>query len=57
MIYMQALRFIADYISNDAYYGADYESHNLVRAENQSILLQRLTDKEQQLIDRISKLK
>lgn len=54
---MQALRFIADYISNDAYYGADYESHNLVRAENQSILLQRLTDKEQQLIDRISKLK
>ncbi|MCH5720409.1 hypothetical protein [Niabella hibiscisoli] len=46
MIYMQALRFITDYISDDVYYGARYPKHNLVRATNQSILLQRLLEKE-----------
>ncbi|WP_245957560.1 aminoglycoside phosphotransferase family protein [Niabella yanshanensis] len=46
MIYMQALRFITDYINNDVYYGARYPGHNLVRATNQSILLQRLLEKE-----------
>lgn len=46
MIYMQAIRFITDYINNDIYYGSKYEGHNLVRAENQLILLQKLIDKE-----------
>ncbi len=46
MIYMQALRFITDYLNNDAYYGAKYETHNLVRGENQLALLQRYADKE-----------
>lgn len=46
MIYMQALRFITDYINNDVYYGARYPEHNLVRATNQSVLLQRLLEKE-----------
>ncbi|MCH5685274.1 hypothetical protein LWM68_14080 [Niabella sp. W65] len=46
MIYMQALRFITDYINDDIYYGARYPKHNLVRATNQSILLQRLLEKE-----------
>lgn len=46
MIYMQALRFITDYINDDVYYGARYPKHNLVRATNQSILLQRLLEKE-----------
>ncbi|ULT39680.1 hypothetical protein KRR40_32895 [Niabella defluvii] len=32
MIYMQALRFITDYINDDIYYGARYPKHNLVRA-------------------------
>lgn len=49
MIYMQALRFLADYINNDVYYGAKYEEHNLVRAGNQFTLLQKLTDKEVEL--------
>lgn len=49
MIYMQALRFLTDYISNDVYYGAKYAGHNLVRAGNQLTLLQRLTDKEAEL--------
>lgn len=39
MIYMQALRFLADYINNDVYYGAAYPQHNLNRAINQCVLL------------------
>lgn len=46
MIYMQALRFLTDYLNDDVYYGARYSRHNLVRAENQMILLQRLFEKE-----------
>lgn len=44
MIYMQALRFLTDYLNNDIYYGSRYEGQNHVRARNQSVLLQRLTD-------------
>ncbi len=40
LIYMQSLRFITDYLQNDAYYGKKYPNHNLVRAENQSRLLE-----------------
>jgi Ser/Thr protein kinase RdoA (MazF antagonist) len=46
MIYMQAIRFLTDYLNNDIYYGAKYPRHNLVRAGNQFTLLQRLLDKE-----------
>ena len=42
MIYMQALRFLTDYINNDVYYGSRYQGHNLVRAGNQAALLQKL---------------
>ena len=45
MIYMQALRFLTDHLNNDAYYGASYSGHNLVRAGNQMVLLQRLIEK------------
>jgi Ser/Thr protein kinase RdoA (MazF antagonist) len=41
MLYMQALRFITDYLNNDIYYGRRYEDHNFVRALNQVTLLQR----------------
>jgi Ser/Thr protein kinase RdoA (MazF antagonist) len=46
MIYMQALRFITDYLNDDVYYGAKYETHNLVRGENQLALLQRYDDQK-----------
>jgi Ser/Thr protein kinase RdoA (MazF antagonist) len=46
MIYMQALRFLTDHLNNDRYYGARYEGHNLVRAQNQVTLLQRLLEKK-----------
>lgn len=49
MIYMQAIRFLTDYLNNDAYYGAKYPEHNLVRARNQMVLLQRLMEKEKTL--------
>lgn len=49
MIYMQALRFLSDYLNGDIYYRAAYPDHNLVRAGNQAMLLQRLREKEKLL--------
>ncbi len=46
MLYMQALRFFTDYLNNDIYYGAQYPQHNLVRAENQLVLLERYMEKK-----------
>ena len=40
LIYMQALRFLTDYLNNDIYYGSKYPGQNLVRAANQCRLLQ-----------------
>jgi Ser/Thr protein kinase RdoA (MazF antagonist) len=42
MIYMQALRFLADYLNNDIYYRVDHPEHNYERALNQLTLLQKL---------------
>ncbi|HMO63483.1 MAG TPA: aminoglycoside phosphotransferase family protein [Ferruginibacter sp.] len=49
MIYMQALRFLTDYLNDDIYYGSKYEGHNLMRAKNQLVLLERLLAAEQNL--------
>ena len=49
MIYMQAIRFLADYLNNDVYYGAKYKDQNFVRAGNQVMLLRRLMEKEERL--------
>ncbi|MDE3237049.1 MAG: aminoglycoside phosphotransferase family protein [Bacteroidota bacterium] len=49
MIYMQALRFLTDYLNNDIYYGATYRQHNLVRAVNQLTLLQLLNQQKEEL--------
>ena len=46
MVYMQAVRFLTDYLNNDSYYGARYEGHNLVRAGNRFCLLQHIIEKE-----------
>ncbi len=42
MVYMQALRFLTDYLNDDVYYGCKYPTHNLVRAGNQSELLKKI---------------
>lgn len=49
LIYMQAIRFLADYCNNDIYYGASYEEHNFVRAGNQLALLKKLEEKSGKL--------
>lgn len=41
MIYMQAIRFLTDYLNNDIYYNTTYPGHNLVRAQNQLVLLEK----------------
>lgn len=46
MIYMQAIRFLTDYLSNDIYYGSKYEGQNFVRAGNQMALFRKLIEKE-----------
>jgi Ser/Thr protein kinase RdoA (MazF antagonist) len=47
LIYMQAIRFLADYCNNDSYYGAQYTDQNFVRAGNQLCLLKRLEEKKE----------
>lgn len=42
IIYMQALRFLTDYLNNDIYYQTDYEEQNLDRAKNQIAMLVQL---------------
>ena len=49
LIYMQATRFLADYINGDVYYKTSYEDHNLVRARNQLKLLESLIAHEKDL--------
>jgi Ser/Thr protein kinase RdoA (MazF antagonist) len=49
MIYMQALRFLTDYLNDDVYYGSKYEGHNFMRAKNQVVLLEKLIGKEEDL--------
>ena len=40
MIYMQGLRFLADYLNGDIYYPVKYDLNNFNRAKNQMILLE-----------------
>lgn len=42
MIYMQAIRFLADYLNNDSYYRISYPEQNFDRAKNQVLLLKQL---------------
>ncbi|RYY70947.1 MAG: aminoglycoside phosphotransferase family protein [Chitinophagaceae bacterium] len=44
IIYMQAIRFLTDFLEGDGYYGANYPQQNLVRAGNQVALLKSLYD-------------
>lgn len=55
VIYMQAIRFLADYINNDVYYKVSYPEQNLLRARNQLNLLDSVLEQEsslQGIIDR-----
>jgi Ser/Thr protein kinase RdoA (MazF antagonist) len=49
MIYMQAVRFLTDYLCNDVYYKVNHPLHNYVRAANQADLLKKLIEREAEL--------
>lgn len=55
LIYMQAIRFLADHCNRDSYYGTSYEGQNFVRAGNQICLLKKLVEKENVLKSIIQK--
>jgi len=42
LVYMQAIRFLADYLSQDVYYRISYPEQNFDRADNQFALLKKL---------------
>ncbi|MCL2023045.1 MAG: mucin-desulfating sulfatase, partial [Oscillospiraceae bacterium] len=47
------MRFLADYLNGDSYFGAKYPEHNLVRARNQFALaadIERKMDKMEEII-------
>ena len=44
VIWVQALRFLADYLVGDEYYPVTYPEHNLVRAKNQLQLYRQVKD-------------
>lgn len=44
MLYMQGIRFLTDYLSNDVYYRIDYPEQNFNRALNQLTVLEKLED-------------
>lgn len=47
--FMQAVRFLCDYINGDTYYKIQYPEHNLVRARNQYALFQSALSKEKEM--------
>ena len=49
VIYMQAIRFLADYINNDVYYKVSFPEQNLLRARNQLNLLDSVLGQESTL--------
>lgn len=51
IIYMQALRFLSDYLNSSVYYPVSYPEHNLDRAKNQFKLLSELFTEEKILQD------
>jgi hypothetical protein len=54
MIYMQAVRFLADYLNGDVYYHTQYEGHNLVRTKNQLTLLNQYINSEEKFKELIA---
>lgn len=55
MIYMQAIRFLTDFLNNDIYYETKYPGHNLVRAKNQFKLLNDYVNAEKSFSQLITK--
>lgn len=56
VVYMQALRFLTDYLNDDVYYGSSYEKHNYLRAQNQIVLLKSLMEMELKLNEIVTRV-
>ena len=55
IIYMQALRFLTDFLNHNIYYQVSYPAQNLDRAKNQFKLLSELIAKEKELQNIVEK--
>jgi Ser/Thr protein kinase RdoA (MazF antagonist) len=49
LTYMQALRFYSDYLNDDIYYPVSHAEHNLVRTQNQLVLLEKMMAREKEM--------
>lgn len=47
--YIQAIRFLADYLNGDVYYKTSREDQNLTRAENQFTLMHSIMDQQEEM--------
>ena len=54
--FMQAVRFLTDYLNGDTYYKTAYESHNLVRTKNQLALYESVCRHNQEMDSYIKEL-
>lgn len=57
MIYMQAIRFLTDFLNGDIYYHTTYPHQNLMRAQNQVTLLTRFIAMEDRFQNFIQSIK
>jgi hypothetical protein len=55
MTYMQAVRFLTDYLNGSVYYKISYPEHNLVRVKAQIRLLESMEERQQEMADFIAK--
>ena len=55
LIYMQAIRFLSDYLNGSIYYPISYPEQNLDRTRNQFKLLAEFFEKEKILVDIVNK--
>ena len=51
--YMQAIRFLTDYLNGDTYYKTEYPEHNLTRTKAQYALLRAIESKTEEMTDYI----
>jgi Ser/Thr protein kinase RdoA (MazF antagonist) len=56
LIYMQALRYLSDFLNGNIYYPVNHPLHNLDRTRNQLALLKAYCDREPEMQDLIRKL-
>ena len=55
--FMQAVRFLADYLNGDTYYKIKYPEHNLNRAKNQLRLFEDVMRKLPEMNDYLQELR